>query len=402
MADRTLIWRYYAFRATNSAGFYLPVAIVFLEAKFDLAFVGLAYAVFSFGMVVAEIPTGYVGDWLGRKGSLAAGVVFRVGVLAAYPFLATRPAYLALHIAWAAGWAFRSGTVDAWLYELLADCCDEDEYARVEGRGSTVVLATSAVAAILGGLLYSVGPALPFVVNAGLQLLGLPILYTFPAVANDLSDDEVFTVREALTMLRVQAERPSVRWMVAYLSVFAALFSVTRTFEQPALDAVGVPLAGFGVLYAAFKLVSAGVASTAGWFDDTLGARGVFGLLVPVYGLAFAIIAVVPVAVVPVLFLNRGLARVTRPIRNQYLNDRLEDVGRATVLSGVSMVISLAAGTAKLLAGPVAESVGPVAFLPWVGVGLATAGALLWLATSPVRDGGRTVGGTTDAPTPSD
>lgn len=59
MADRTPVWRYYAFRATNSAGVYLPVAIVFLQDRFDLAFVGLAYAVFSFGMVTAEITTGY-------------------------------------------------------------------------------------------------------------------------------------------------------------------------------------------------------------------------------------------------------------------------------------------------------------------------------------------------------
>ncbi|WP_255149363.1 MFS transporter [Halorarius halobius] len=402
MADRGVIWRYYAFRATNSAGFYLPVAIVFLQAKFDLAFVGLAYAVFSFGMVAAEVPTGYVGDWLGRRGSLAVGVVLRVGVLAAYPFLETQAAFLALHVAWAAGWAFRSGTLDAWLYELLADCCDEDEFARVDGRGSTVVLATSAVAAVLGALLYLVDPALPFLVNAALQLLGLPILYTFPAVATEMSDEEVFTVREALAMLRVQAGRPAIRWVVAYLGLFAALFSVTRTFEQPMLQSVGVPVVGLGVVYAAFKLVSAAVASTAGWFEERLGARGVFRLLVPVYGLAFAAVAVFPVLVVPALFLNRSLSTVTRPIRNQYLNDRLDDVGRATVLSGVSMVLSVGSGTAKLAAGPVAQSMGAVDFLPWAGGLTAVVAAVLWLATSPVRAGGTAPASPGDAPTPSD
>lgn len=387
MTDRGVVWRYYAFRATNSAGFYLPVAVVFLEAKFDLAFVGLAYAVFSFGMVAAEVPTGYVGDWLGRRGSLALGVVLRVSVIAAYPFLSSRPAYLLLHLAWAAGWAFRSGTIDAWLYELLADCCDEEEFARVDGRGSTVLLVTSAAGAVLGGLLYGVDPALPFVINAALQSLGLPLLATFPTVRNGLDDAEVFTVREAAGMLRLQAGRPAVRWLVAYVAVFAALFAVVRTFEQPALAAVGVPVAGFGVLYAAFKLVSAAAASTAGWLQDALGARGVFMLLPPVYGLAFAAVAAVPLAVVPAVFLNRGLTRVTRPIRNQYFNDRLDDVGRATVLSGVSMVISLAAGTANLLAGPLAARLGPVAFLPWVGVGLAALGAVLWVVTRPVRSG---------------
>ena len=40
-------------------------------------------------------------------------------------------------------------------------------------------------------------------------------------------------------------------------ALFAWLFGVTRTFEQPALDAVGVPVVGVGFLYAGFKTVSA-------------------------------------------------------------------------------------------------------------------------------------------------
>jgi len=396
-SSRWLIWRYYAFRVTNSAGFYVPVAIIFLEHRgYGLGFIGLVYAVFSFAMVAAEIPTGYLGDWLGRRGSLVLGSAFRAGTLAAYPFVDSKLAYVALHVIWAMGWAFRSGTIDAWLYEVLQARFDESEYARIEGRGSTALLVTSAATAIAGGVLYSVGPSLPFLANAVLAALGIPILFTLPAVEAAADDgdgddaDDVFTVREAVEMLRLQAARPAVRWLVVYAALFQGLFSVTRTFEQPAVNAVGLPVAGLGVLYAAFKLVSAGAATTVGWFEDRLGTRGVFALLVPAYGLAYASVALTPVLVVPLLFFNRSVRIVTRPVRNQYLNDRLGDVGRATVLSGASMVLSLAAGTANLLGGRVVERFGPVEFLPWVGVGVAAAGGLLWLATSPVRSGGET------------
>ena len=410
-----LIWRYYAFRVTNSAGFYVPVAIIFLEHRgFSLGFIGLVYAVFSFAMVAAEIPTGYLGDWLGRRGSLVVGSTFRVVTLAAYPFVDSKLAYVALHVTWAMGWAFRSGTIDAWLYEVLQARFDESEYARIEGRGSTALLVTSAVTAIAGGVLYSVDPSLPFLANAALAAVGIPILFTFPAIGTDAgdgdadardaddgdadardagdgdadardADDDVFTVREAVRMLRLQVGRPAVRWLVVYAALFQGLFSVTRTFEQPAVDAVGLPVAGLGVLYAGFKLVSAGAASTAGWFEDRLGTRGVFALLVPAYGFAYVSVALSPVLVVPLLFFNRSLRVVTRPVRNQYLNDRLGNVGRATVLSGASMVLSLASGTANLLGGRVVERFGPVEFLPWVGVTVAVVAGLLWLATSPVR-----------------
>jgi hypothetical protein len=383
-----LIPRYYAYRATNSAGLYLPIAIYFLvDQGYSNGFVLFSYAVFSLASVAAEIPTGYLGDLVGRRGSLALGAGLRVVALATYPFVETKLAILAIHVVWAVGRAFRSGTVDAWLYEMLQARFDESEYARIEGRGSTVLLVTSAVGAITGAFLYTLDPAYPFLANAGLALLGLPILFTFPAVATAVNDDEVFTLREAIQTLRLQAGRPAVRWLVVYAAVFQATFSVTRSLEQPALSEVGIPVAGLGVLYAAFKLVSAGAASTAGRFEETLGARGVFALLVPLYAVAYAALAVVPLAIVPLLFVNRSRRLITRPVRNQYLNDRLENVGRATVLSGAAMVLSTAAALAKFASSAAATGVPAVEFLPWVGVGGAALGGILWLATSPVRDG---------------
>lgn len=400
--SRGLIWRYYAFRATNSAGFYVPVAILFLEDKgFGLDFVGFAYAVFSFAMVAGEIPSGYLADWLGRRETLALGSGLRAATLGAYPFADSAPAYLALHVVWATGWALRSGISDAWLYEVLEVRFDESEFARIEGRGSTALLATSAAAAVVGGVLYGVEPGLPFLVNAVLAGLGIPILFSFPRIEADASDGDALTVGEAVEMLRLQVERPEIRWLVAYAALFNGLFSVTRVFEQPALEAVGVPAAGLGALYAGFKLVSAGAASTAGWFEERLGTRRVFALLVPAYGLAFASIAVAPVLAVPVLFFNRGVRVLTRPIRNQYLNDRLDDVGRATVLSGASMALSLAGGVAKILGGWLVAGPGPIRFLPWAGVVTAGAAGLLWLAASPVRNDAE-ANGRSERPAPTD
>jgi len=405
-ASRLLIWRYYAFRTTNSAGFYLPVAIYFLvDNGYGTDFVLFSYAVFSLASVAAEIPSGYVGDLVGRRGSLALGAALRVVAIGTYPFVVeSAAAVLALHVVWATGRAFRSGTQDAWLYEILQARFDASEFARIEGRGSTALLVTSAVTAVAGGLLYAVDPAYPFLANAALAAVGLPMLYSFPTVAGTVSDgpDEVFTVREAVDVLRLQASRPAVRWLVAYAALFAALFTVTRSLEQPALKAVGFPVAGLGVLYAAFKLVSAGAAASAGWFHDTLGTRRVFALLVPAYLLAYGSLAVAPMLVVPVLFFNRSRRLITRPIRNQYLNDRLEDVGRATVLSGAAMALSLASATAKFAVSPIADSFGPVGLLPPVGVTLALGAGVLWIATSPVRPLGGDSGSETAAPTPAD
>jgi hypothetical protein len=88
---------------------------------------------------------------------------------------------------------------------------------------------------------------------------------------------------------------------------------------------------------------------------------------------------------VPALFLVRGSQAATRPLRNQYLNDRLGDVGRATVLSGASMVLSLVGATASFVGGQIASVTGPVQFLTGAGLAAAGGAGVLWLAVSPVR-----------------
>lgn len=386
MLTKSLVLRYYAYRITNAAGFYLPISILYLQHKgFSLAFIGLTGAIWSLGFVVGEVPTGYIGDRVGRRTSLIISKVLVAFSMGAYAFADSALVFAALFALWATGITFRSGTEQAWLYELLKAELDESEFARIESRGSAGKLIVSAASAIAGGILYSIDVTLPFLVNAGLMVAGIPILLSFPAIATDPTEEEVFTIREAVQMLHLQARRPAVRWFVVYLALFAGLWEVTWNFSQPALNAVDVSATGIGVLYAAFKLVSAGAASTVSTVEARLGQGRFFGLLAPLVGLVYASIIITPMMVVPVLFFFRGIQQVIRPMRNQYLNDRLEDVGRATVLSGVSMVTGASSAAVVVVAGWIANLIGPVAILYRVGITVGCSAVGLWIAVSPVR-----------------
>ncbi len=383
----SVVRRYYAYRATLTNGFYLPVSVIYMEAQgLGLAEIGFVQGVFLFGMVASELPTGYLADYLGRRRTLALGNAVTATVMAGFVFASSTAAFTALFLLWAVAWTLRSGTSDAWLYELLAKAGLDDEFARLSGRAESVLLVVSAGAALTAGVLYTVDPALPFVANAAVAALGLPILFTLPRTGEIRDDEPTMTVRRAVSLLRSQFTRPSIGWLVVYAALFNVVFSVTRVFEQPALREVGVPVAGLGVVYAGFKLVSAAATGAAGAVQDRLGTRGVMLSLIPIFGVLYASFAVVPLLLVPAVFARRAVSQLVRPVRNEYLNDRLDDVGRATVLSGVSMVLSLASGAANVLGGRVAEGIGPVSFLAATGVAVSVAAAVLWLLTSPVRD----------------
>ncbi|ELZ39035.1 hypothetical protein C471_08685 [Halorubrum saccharovorum DSM 1137] len=383
----SVVRRYYAYRATLTNGFYLPVSVIYMETRgLGLAEIGFVQGVFLFGMVAAELPTGYLADYLGRRRTLALGNAVTASVMTAFVFAATVTHFTAIYLLWAVAWTLRSGTSDAWLYELLEREGLDGEFARLSGRAESVLLVVSAVSALVAGVLYTVDPVFPFTANAAVAAVGLPILFTLPQTQNAENDEPPMTLRRAASLLRGQFSRPSIGWLVVYAALFNVVFSVTRVFEQPALREIGVPVAGLGVLYAGFKLVSAVATSAAGPVQDRIGTRGVMLSLVPIFGVLYASFAVVPLLLIPAVFVRRAVSQLVRPVRNEYINDRLENVGRATVLSGVSMVLSLASGTANVLGGPVAEEIGPVVFLAATGVAVSIAAGVLWLLTSPIRD----------------
>jgi hypothetical protein len=76
---------------------------------------------------------------------------------------------------------------------------------------------------------------------------------------------------------------------------------------------------------------------------------------------------------------------ITRLVRNQYLDGRLDDVARATVLSSASMVLA-PRRPARLVAGAGTEAAGTMPFLAAAGVVVPLLGLALWVVVSPVRD----------------
>lgn len=375
---RWLTPKYYCYQVTLSLGFYVPVSVVYLrDLGFSLSFVGLTWTVFSLSLLVAEIPTGYLGDRIGRRWSLVFGSACRVVGIGGYALAESGAAFLVLKVFTGTGWALRSGASDAYLYELLARTTGEDRFVTIRGRGKAVQLTTSAVTAVAGGVLYTVEPIFPFVATALLGGLGIPVLLTLPSLDDD---GDPFTVQEAVATIRRQVGRPDLRWMIAYTGLVLLTFDLTRTFEQPALRAVGIEAAGLGLLYAGFKVVSALGGAAAGPLRERLGTRQLLLLTAPVVGVAYGGLVVVPALLVPVAFAYRVCHTLVVPVRNQYLNDRLDDVGRATVLSGVSMLLSLAAMVVRLAGSVAVQYVGTIDLLGVSGVAFTTTAVLVWLS----------------------
>jgi MFS family permease len=359
-------------------------------------------------MTVGEVPTGYVGDRIGRRNSLLVGSAVSAAMVLAFGLLSSFPAFVAVYLVWGVGMTFRSGAESAWLYDTLEEAADEDEFTRVRGRGTAVRLAATGASALVGGYLAGVDLYLPFVATGAFTVVGGAVALTIPKNRAyraecrgadrpaDCPDPDAFGPRDAVPVVRDALAEPPLRTFVLAVAAFSALAWAAATFTQPIVEdlalAAGVAEGGvtplLGWLYAGFSGVAAVVSYHADRIESLVGARR-WALLAPaVLGVAFLAAALVPVLAIPAFFLMRALVHATDVLKDRHLNEHADAVGRTTVLSAAAMVVGVARVPARLLSGAVGDLTSPLGAVAAMGALLvATAAGIGLLTGSGWRSG---------------
>ncbi|WP_277555576.1 MFS transporter [Halobaculum limi] len=404
------VLRYYLYKATRAVELYRPVMYLYFLSV-GLSFTQLAFleAAYNVTTVLAEVPTGYVGDRIGRRLSLVVGTGVIAATLAGIAFATTFPALLSLYVLWSVGYAFRSGSEDAWLYDSLTG---EGEFAEVRGRGESVALAVGVGGAVVGGWLAGIGLTYPFLVAAVVTAVGAAVLLTVEEPA-DAPEFDPLTPRRAADAIRDALSDPRLRSFVPYYYVlFSAVTYLVFIFLQPRIEAVVatgpaaelVTLTGgveplLGWYYAGISLVGAALTGRAGWLREHVGVRTWFVAIPLVVAALLVGQWAIPLVALPAFLLVRGLSEATSVFAASYVNDRLVSVGRATTLSAMAMVSGLTVVPFQLAGGSLSDQFSPGVALAAAGVVLAAGSLaiLAWRAPVPAETGAGTEAG--DAPT---
>lgn len=391
------VLKYYLYKATKSVEFYRPIMYLFLLAQgLNFTQIAILEAIYNLTTLLGEIPTGYIGDRVGRRNSLLIGTVLISVTLLGIGLANTFLSLAVLYVFWSGGYNFRSGSEDAWLYDTLTDELSEREFARVRGRGESAALGVGAGAAVVGGYLGSVDLSYPWFVAAAVTGVGSIVLLTLddPETYKQSESDElsfrrtVEIVREALTQRNLRA------FILYYYVLYAAVTYLVFVFLQPIFETVVVDLGVspaqveslLGWFYAAYNLVGAVLSYYTGLIKEHLGIRTWFLFLPFLIGAALVGMYFVPVLALPLFLVARGVSDVTRSFAGQYVNNRIETLGRATILSAMAMVSGLAVVPFQLGSGVLSDYVSPLFALGIGGGVLIVGSALILLWESPVND----------------
>jgi len=371
-----LVAKYYLYQATVTFGFFWPIFTLFLlDRGLSYTQIALLGSLSAGVSVLGEVPTGYVGDRIGRRDSLLLGSTALALSVYGLAVVETFVGFVVVYAVWALGGAFRSGAGDAWLYDVLADRLDESAYTRVRGRGGAVNMGVTAVTMLGAGGLYAVDPVLPFVVGGTVNAAGVAVLVTMPTV--DPGDDDRLGVRRTAQVVGNALLRPPVRSIVLGVALFFGVVGAADTYVQPiAVDVVGLPTTVLGPLYAGFAVLGAVASYAADPVERRLGTRtALVAIPLAVGGLLVTPLVVGAVAL-PALVVMRGSRELVAPLASGYLNENVDAIGRATVLSAAAMVYGVSRFAFKPLGGVVADALGPVAAVVALG-GFLVAGLLL-------------------------
>jgi hypothetical protein len=370
---------YYLYQVTASCSFFNPIFFVYYEERAGLSLATILWLQSYFLGVRAllDVPLGALADRYSRRASLAAYALCQMAgaaLVLAFPSFA---GVFAAETLFALAGASKSGADSALLFDGLKAAGRLDLYPSAESRTQALVSLSFGITAAIGGFLAAADLRLPYLATVVVGGASAVFVLLFG------ESGEAARVHASLgTILRdagrCTARSPAVRWVMALACYTVVASHAYYYLQQPYLRAVGVPLALFGVAFAATKVVTAMVSSGAHRVDLALGPRATTAVMTvtPVLGLGAMSVVASPAGAF--LLLARGLLDgLWVPLLNLYMNRLVDSRLRATMLSAQSLVSRLSLAGALALLGVGTARVGLAATLALTAAAAAVVGTAL-------------------------
>ncbi len=351
--------RFFAFQTVAEFSFTGGVWILYLQSRgFSLAEIGLAESVFHLAPITLELPSGSFADVLGRKWSLVVGALLTAASAAL--MLAADSLWLVLPAMYLSGasYAFRSGAIQAFLYDSLAAGEERGRFTGLWGKVLSASYVVLAATTWLGAALAERDFTWPYALTiaSGLAAAWLASGLREPARERASHRGIVRTVRDALGIIR---GRPGLARLLVFGSMLFTLLTLVGLYAQAVLAEQGLPPSRIGLVIGATFLCTA----VGSWFADRLGRRWGFWAWTPLVTLAIVGGALgmgsgVLVLAVGLYLLAEFATGVFEPLLAAEINEGLPGAQRATILSVEGFLFSFTMVWAFPLFGLAAERFG--------------------------------------------
>lgn len=135
--------------------------------------VGILEATMAITSILAEIPTGAIGDLIGKKKAILIAFILET-ITQVWMGIAPNLTHMILSlVVMNIGGALFSGTYEALIYDTLKEVNQTQRYKRILGNTKTIVLIVWSMCGVASGFLYKISPGLPFILTGIVQFFGI-------------------------------------------------------------------------------------------------------------------------------------------------------------------------------------------------------------------------------------
>ena len=384
-----------AFHAIQMSLFPMAIITIFWMNDMGLSMteIFLLQAIFAGTTGLLEFPSGLLADRIGYRRSLVLASVFTLIGWMVYLFSPDFWTIALAEVFVGIGLSLISGTDSAMLYESLVDMEDEERFATWHGRSRFFGQAAEGSAALFAGVLYSISPRAPFVLEVLIWVVGLFVALALVEPSRHRPVVESAFRHMASIFTRIMRGAARLR-AVMFLTITLAMTSFIPVWIiQIYAERAGVSISWLGPIWAVANYIVALGALMSARLRDKLGLLPGLMLCIALAALGYLGLALTT-AWWGFLFyffitLMRGLNGSILSHEEQRL---IPSRDRASFISARSFVFRMAFVVIGPLVGLSIDRVGEHTVLLWAG-GLVTAVSLVawtWLLRSPQPEAGQT------------
>lgn len=220
---------------------WMPIFFLYFSRNLSIDQVLMLEALYYAGVVLLEVPSGYLADTLGHRTTL---IMAALSLVVAHILFITADSFNHFAVAQlmlAAGIACRSGADTAYHHDVLSALGRDEQYGPREARASRARLVAAALAGLTGGALGSIDLRFAYAASGVAAMLGLTLVWF--VMRSPLDHDNApplqlhplaFTrqIFRCVGLLR----QPALAWLAAFAVLMTGLNHVPYEFYQPYLD----------------------------------------------------------------------------------------------------------------------------------------------------------------------
>ena len=330
-----------------------PLYLLYFEGNgMSVQQISALLAIWSFSVVILEVPTGVLADRWSRRKLIILGSLCKAACYFVWIFSDRFELFAVGFILWGIGGAFISGAEEALLFDSLKQTGQQEEFEVYLGKGRFLSGFGNILAAVSGGFIgtyLGVHWALYLSVASGLISAGIACLYQEVNYYRDRIRDtqqNKETFREAMGFLIGKKE-------ILLFAVMAVLVitmaGVLDEYDAMIATSYGLSMEGVGI-WMAVRFI---LAAIGGYFahhirrvtERTFRLKRRFATiaLFSIIGAASLMAAglIKSIFVIVCYGFYYLIMSVTEVLHEDYIQQRIEDEGRSTVHSIISLVNNL-------------------------------------------------------------